>query len=129
MENFRFTPIKKIVIEPFDLSELLDNGIIFTSHAKEKMFKEDVTVKDIYEVLISGVKPIKSRSVRNDKSRAWNEAPHYTVTYNNLTVVVCQSLERKVLVCTVYHGKPFEFMSNPYNQIVFNKANGLLSRN
>lgn len=99
-----------------DLKTLLNNGLFYTRHAQTEMADENITTSEIKETLENGT-PKPDNSTRNDKTFAWNHKLHFTVTYNDLTVVVCESVESAILVVSVYHGFPHIFSSNPYNKV------------
>ena len=98
------------------IKALVNNGLIITYHAKEKMQSEKITETDIKEVLLSGLSSRCDNSNRNDKSFAHNVAIHNTLTYKGLTVVFCDSKEHACLIISVYHGLPHAILSNPYNR-------------
>lgn len=91
-------------------------GIALTNHAREKMIKENVSREDIFRVLRSGKDSTPDSSVRNDKSFAWNKAQHETITHDGLTVVFCIGSDFKVVVNSVFHGSPHDYLSNQYNK-------------
>jgi hypothetical protein len=103
-------------MESTKIKNLVKNALIITNHAYEKMLQENITKKDILEVLLSGKDSKVDFSKRNNKSFAWNQASHNTITHNDITVVFCNSREHACLVISVYHGFPHNFMSNVYNQ-------------
>jgi hypothetical protein len=98
------------------IEHLEQYGISLTRHAEDKLFKENLFRRDIFEVLRCGKDSIPDSSVRNDKSFAWNNAQHETITFNNLTVVFCIGSDLKVVVNSVYHGNPHDILSNQYNR-------------
>lgn len=99
------------------IKALMNKGLIITRHTLEKMQKESITKDDIREVLLSGLSSHVDSSIRNDKSFAWNSAPHNTISYRGLTVVFCESLEHACLIISVYHGLPHNYLSNPHNRV------------
>lgn len=98
-----------------DLKTLLNNGLFYTRHAQTEMTDENITELEIKKVLENGT-PKADNSTRNDKTYAWNHKLHFTVTYNNLTVVICESAEKGILIVSTYHGLPHQILSNPYNR-------------
>jgi hypothetical protein len=103
-------------MNPEQIKSLVKKSIIMTRHAQEKAEKENISKKDIENALLSGLESKVDMSTRNDKSFAWNNRPHNTITTQDLTVVFCESLERACLILSVYHGKPHDYLSNPYNK-------------
>lgn len=97
-----------------NLRKYLVNGIFYSKHASEKMRLENITEKEIREVILNAEGKIDHS--KTDRSHAWNVKPHITLTYNNLTVVACESKEHGILIISLYHGKPHDFFSNPYNR-------------
>jgi hypothetical protein len=102
-----------------NIKMLVAQGLIITNHAYEKMLKENITQRDIKEVLLSGKDSSVDFSKRNNKTFAWNNSPHNTLTHNGLTVVFCDSKEHKCLIISVYHGYPHDYLSNQYNRRTF----------
>lgn len=96
------------------IKKFLANGIYYTKHALEKMKEEKVTEKEILEVLNNSEG--KMDYSKTYRINAWNIKPHITFTYNNLTVVACESKEKGILIISVYHGRPKDFFSNPNNR-------------
>jgi len=90
-------------------------GFALTYHARDKMIKENIRRNDIYEVLNSGLDSQVDNSVRNDKSFAWNNSAHETLTFNGLTVVFCVGKDGKLVINSVYHGSPHDYLSNKFN--------------
>jgi len=100
-----------------NIKELLRNGIFWTFHAKKEMKEENITMEDIKQVLAEGIAR-KEFCKHNDKSRAWNNTIPYAVISKrlNLTVIVCESFEKGILVKTVFHGLPKKLETNPFKQ-------------
>lgn len=101
-----------------DFENFAKNGIFTTVHTKEKMALENITIEQIKEVLLNGT-PTLDSSTTNYRQHAWNRKPHYSIFYEplNLTIVVCESLEKAVLVVSVFHGKAHIMNSNPHNRV------------
>jgi len=98
------------------IRELLKNGLFFSHHVKEEMISENISLEQIRKVILEGKANFDS-SKQNDKTHAWNKKPHIALVLKeiNLTVIVCESLERGILVISAYHGIPHNWNSNPYN--------------
>ena len=101
-------------MNPQEIRQLVNKDIIFSYHAYEKMNRENITERDVKEPLLSGVSSTCDNSVRNNRDFAWNRSQHQTLTYNNLTIVFCNSKENACLVISLYHGYPHQIRSNPY---------------
>jgi len=97
------------------LETLVENGLYYSQHAKQKMALENITEQEVKEVLLNGIAKF-DRSNQNDKSRAWNKKPHHSSFWNGLTVVWCESYEKGVMVVSVYHGESHNITSNPYQK-------------
>jgi hypothetical protein len=91
-------------------------GFALTYHAKDKMAKENIMRSDIFEVLNCGLDSKIDSSIRNDKSFAWNNSAHQTLTFNDLTVVFCIGKDGVLVINSVYHGSPHDILSNVYNR-------------
>jgi len=96
------------------IKQYLKNGIFYSKHAIEKMRLENITKREILEVIIHGEGKIDYS--KTDRSHAWNKKAHISITYNNLTIIACQSAENGILIISCYHGKPHDYFSNPYNR-------------
>jgi hypothetical protein len=103
------------MLNPEQIKALVNNGLIFTKHAKDKLIKERISILEVKEVLLSGLNSTCDNSIRNDKTFAWNNSTHNTITYKGLTVVFCDSKEHACLIVSLYHGTPHNYMSNPLN--------------
>ena len=101
-----------------DFGNFAKNGIFTTVHTREKMVLENISLEQIKTVLLSGT-PILDHSTTNYRKHAWNRKPHYSIYYEplNLTVVACESLEKAVLVVSVFHGLAHDMNSNPHNRL------------
>jgi len=101
-----------------DVKKLLENGLYISNHSKEKMQIESITEIQIREALLNGIAKFDS-STTNYRQHAWNRKPHYSIYYEplNLTVVACESLEKAVLVVSVFHGLAHDMNSNPHNRL------------
>jgi hypothetical protein len=91
------------------IRELLKNGLFFSHHVKEEMLSENISLEQIRKVILEGKLQFDS-SNQNDKSHAWNKKPHISIIHLglNLTVIVCESLERGILVISAYHGSEMD---------------------
>ena len=111
-----------------NIKTLLQKGLILTPHAKIKMQKEYISKEQIINALLKGIAK-EDKSIRNNKAFAWNNATHYTVFNEGLTVVFCDSKEHACLIISVYHGKAHDYLSNPHNQKQQINLNGQCSLN
>jgi hypothetical protein len=97
--------------------KLLANGLFLSHHAQEELREENITIDDIKKTILEGSATF-DRSTQNDKTRAWNKKPHLAFRSKplNITVIVCESLENGILLCSAFHGEAHNYYSNPYNR-------------
>ena len=102
---------------PEQLRELLKNGLFLSKHAQEEIKQECISIEDIKKAVLEGSATF-DHSNQNDKSRAWNKKPHIAFRSKqlNITVIVCESLEHGLLLCSAFHGEAHCYFSNPYNR-------------
>jgi len=106
-----------IIMIIMDVRNLAKNGLYYSIHAKEKMKLENISERDIKEV-IENAEPKPDSSTTNYREHAWNRKQHHSLYYEslNLTVVCCESLEHGLFIVSVYHGKSHDIDSNPYQK-------------
>ncbi len=96
-----------------NILKLVEKGIYLTAHAKDKMHEESFNMEDLKSILINGFPQRTNSTTVNKTGLRLNLKPHFSVTFNNKTVVCCESVEKGILVISLFHGLPNKLETNP----------------
>lgn len=78
------------------------------------MKEENIDLETIKLILENGEVDLAGSKYNDPNGKKWNIATHFMSMFNDRTAIWCISKEKGILIITIFNGKGYNLMNNPY---------------